>query len=141
MKRAFLTAMLLSVLMPGSVYSNQVAPASAESASLQTVSDAPRKSGKFFKGDFSKLIFLAGIFKKSHFDILYNGRTYKPKDIALLISAYIRMNYKNEKAEDWIEKYAYRSPSKGKIIYLRDPQGKILPLRDVLLQELKTLPA
>ena len=91
--------------------------------------------------DLSKLICLTEMLKKSAYEIIYNGRTYQPKTISALISGYVRLKYKNEKAEDWIKKHAYRSRSKNKIIYLRDPQGKMHVLKDVLLQELKTLPA
>lgn len=141
MKRAFLAAILLSAFTTSGAFPLLASSSEAMFAAPAVTSAACGNTQKFRSGDFSKLVCLTDIVKKGGFEIIYNGRSYRPKEIALLIFAYIRMNYKNEKAEAWIEKHAHRSPSKGKIIYLKDSQGKMFVLKDVLLQHLKTLPA
>lgn len=129
MKKLIL-ASLLSVFLS--------APASADILSLEN-SLAMEQYKKRPVSEFSKLLYLKDILKESDFTIIYNGRTYEPSSISTLISTYVRLNYKKESAETWIAKHAYRSPTKGKIIYLKDPQGETVPLKDVLLSELKTL--
>jgi hypothetical protein len=88
------------------------------------------------KTEFSKLIYLMEILKTGDQKILYNNRPYEPKQIVGLVKAFIALNYKKEKAEDWIKANAYRSRSKGLIIYVLQPDGTKQPLRDRLLEEL-----
>ncbi len=89
--------------------------------------------------ELSKLIYLGDLLKSSSLEIVHSGQTYIPRVIAPMITLYVRMNYKKEKAEDWIAKHAYRNgPSYG-MIYVRDSEGKLTLLRDFLLEELKAL--
>lgn len=93
------------------------------------------------KTELSKLVYLMDRLKKGHFIILYNGRPYEAVKIATLVKGYIALNYRKEKAEDWIQNHAYKSRSKGQVIFLQSPDGEKRVLKDVLLEELKLLPA
>ncbi len=89
--------------------------------------------------ELSKLIYLGDLLTQSDLTIIHDGMSYNPRTIASLVTVYVRMNYKNEPARVWIAKHAYRNgPSYG-VIYVKDPQGKITLLKDLLLDELKSL--
>jgi hypothetical protein len=93
------------------------------------------------KSELSKLIFLLDHLKKGSFLILYNNKPYEAMKIMTLVKGYMVINYRKEKAEDWIQAHAYKSRSKGLVMYLQYPDGSRRILRDVLLEELSRLPA
>ena len=138
MKRTFIVFLFLSFLagMPAGQASS-----SENSVFYFDKSNAYEQYKRRPQSELSKLLYLKEVLQKSDVTVIYNGRDYDPAAIASLISMYVRLNYKKENAENWITQHAYRSISKGKIIYLKDPQGHRQILKDVLLQELKTLPA
>ena len=92
------------------------------------------------KSEFSKLLYLIDRLRENNFEVVYNGRCYQTRPLGSLIKQYLFLNYKNEKAEHWILQHAYRSQTRSCIIYLKDPTGNSLVLKDVLLEELNTLP-
>ena len=89
--------------------------------------------------ELSKLIYLGDLLRDSGLVIVHESMSYDPRVIYPMVSLYVRMNYKNETAEGWIAKHAYRNGSSYGIIYVKDGQGKIQVLRDFLLQELASL--
>ena len=142
MKKHFIAASLLLTLLagtPGNTFASL--PLCGTSVFCFDKSAAYELYIKRPRTELSKLLYLKDVLQRSDYDVIYNGKTYDPDAIASLISMYVRVNYKKEKAENWITKHAYRSLSKGQVIYLRDPHGKRFILKDVLLQELRTLPA
>ena len=137
MKRTFVAFLFLSLLagMPAGHAS------SGNSVFCFDKSDAYEQYKRRPQSELSKLLYLKEVLQKSGVTVIYNGRDYDPEAMTAVISTYVKMNYKKENAENWITQHAYRSASKGQIIYLKDPQGHRQVLKDVLLQELKTLPA
>ena len=89
--------------------------------------------------ELSKLIYLGDMLRDSGLMIVHESMGYDPRLIYPMVSLYVRMNYKNETAEAWIAKHAYRNGSSYGVIYLKDAQGKVQVLRDFLLQELNSL--
>ena len=92
------------------------------------------------KTELSKILYLLDRFKDSSVKVVYDGQKYDAKYAAGEATKYIARNYKKkEQAESWIKIHAYRSQPDGDIIYLKYPDGKYRPLRDVLLEELSLL--
>lgn len=141
MKNSFKAFLLLTALITGLAADTFAAlPLCGNSVFCFDKSAAYEHYTRRPRTEFSKLMYLKDVIRQSNYDIIYNGKIYDPDNIISMITMYMRMNYKKEKAENWIERHAYRSASKGQIIYLRDLQGKRLVLKDVLLQELRALP-
>ena len=91
------------------------------------------------KSELSKLLYLMDRFRNSEFKVVYNGTEYDSKFALKETKKYIAKNYKNTAAESWIKIHAYRAQGGGDLIYLKDPEGKVYLLRDVLLEELNQL--
>jgi hypothetical protein len=89
--------------------------------------------------ELSKLVYLGDLLKESGFMIVHNGMTYDPKVIAPMVRMYVQMKYRQETAKDFILKRGYRNGPSYDIIYLRDFEGKLIVLRDFLLEELKQI--
>jgi hypothetical protein len=89
------------------------------------------------RSELAKLFYLIERLRMSSLHMIYNGKTYQANQIATLVKGYVVMNYKKESAKDWIQKNAYKSCSKGEIIYIQYPSGSRCLLRDVLLEELR----
>ncbi len=92
------------------------------------------------KSELSKLIYLMNRFRDSDLKVLYDGHDYTSDYAIGEAKKYIARNYHKENAEKWIKKHAYRAQSGGgDIIYLKYSDGKLRPLRDVLIEELEAL--
>lgn len=89
--------------------------------------------------EMSKLLYLFDRFLNTDFKVVYDGTTYDSKTAIYYGRIYVAKNYHGEKAIHWLKIHAYRSQPRGKIIYLKYPNGKKRPLRDVLLEELGAL--
>jgi hypothetical protein len=89
--------------------------------------------------EFSKLLYLVDRIKSAEeYKVIYNDREYEPVKFIPIVRLYVTKSYKNEKAELWIEEHAHRS-HKGRLIYVKDAAGKLVVLKDLLLEELKAL--
>lgn len=91
------------------------------------------------KSELSKLIFLIDLYRDSDVQVIYDG-IENPSDVALSYARkYIGENYQKEKAENWIKKHAYRAKGSGQVIYVKFTDGSVIPLRDLLLEQLNRL--
>jgi DNA/RNA endonuclease G (NUC1) len=140
MKKFFSSFLILSFAAVSPVTGLAQDPMPSESLSPDERAVVIESYKKRPHSELSKLMYLKDLLRKSKYTILYNGRTYTPNAIAAIITAYVQINYKREPAEDWIAKHAYRSPTKGQIIYLKHPDGRTQVLKDALIQELRALP-
>ena len=77
-------------------------------------------------------------FKGTDYKIILDNAEYDSETALQYAKNYIAKHYQKEKAMDWIQRHAYRTPA-GQRIYLKSPNGKSEILRDALTQELKTL--
>jgi hypothetical protein len=128
-----------AMLLP---FPNQAAiPAEGELA-LPSPQESPayKQYLKRPKTELSKILYLLERLKMQNLKILYNGKVFEPCQILTIVKAHIALTYKKEKAQDWIQVNAYKSRSKGQVIYLEYPNGQRRILRDVLLEELASLP-
>lgn len=91
--------------------------------------------------ELSKLIFLVDRFKESQVKIVYDDTPYEAAEAARHVMKFLSSNYKGEKAELWINKYATRSDPGRKLILARFKDGKVRKAKEVLLEELKDLEA
>lgn len=91
--------------------------------------------------EFAKLIFVTEHYRNSNLKVVLDGNVYEIKSALARALAYLQRNYRGEEAEAWINGHLYRSPLRGEVIYLRYPDGRERPLRDVLLDDLRHLPA
>ena len=164
MKKAAGTALLLVMMtasnaraIPPETMDLGAAASSSSSGIIKTAQPVPYTHVPVFEGkekpknlalqqyqkrpssELSKLIYLGDLLKQSGFKIVHAGQTYDPKAIAPMVTLYVRLNYKKETAEAWIAKHAYRNGPSYKVIYVKDTQGKLILLRDFLLEELETL--
>jgi hypothetical protein len=89
--------------------------------------------------ELSKLIYLGDVLKNSGLVVMYGSMTYVPRNIAPMVTMYVRMNYKKETAEAWIQKHAYRNGPSYRILYVKDSEGQLTVLRDFLMEELNKL--
>lgn len=135
----------LPVLPANLVKNSPLIPSSAEPRTIPVLAEEKRKSPAYQQykkrpvSDLSKLIYLGDRLKESGLLIVHDHVTYEPKKIAPLVTLYVRMNYKKEKVDEWILKHAYRNGSTFAVIFIKNLDGSLTPLRDYLLQELKTL--
>lgn len=106
---------------------------------METQSPAYRQYLKRPVSELSKLIYLGDVLKASNLVVMYGGMTYVPRSIAPMVTMYVRMNYKKETAEAWVEKHAYRNGPSYRILYVKDADGNLTVLRDFLLEQLKDL--
>ena len=91
------------------------------------------------KEEMLKLFLVMDQFKNTKFKVIYEGHEYDINLALLKAKRFLNTHYKNEKADQWVQVNLYRSQSKGEIIYLKYPDGKLRPLRDVLIEELHLL--
>lgn len=89
--------------------------------------------------ELSKLLYLMDRFRNTQFQVIYEGTTYDSNQAVDYARRYLASHYHQEKAERWIKDHAYRSGPGGRVIYMKYPDGKKRPARDVLLDELKAL--
>lgn len=91
------------------------------------------------KTELSKLIYLLDLYKGSPCSVIYEGIDYESDKALKQAKSYLARHYKGQPAEAWLKANAYRSLGKGAVIYLKSPDGQRIPLRDVLISELKKL--
>jgi len=77
--------------------------------------------------------------KDQGFKVIYDGNEYEMGIAFTKAKLFILQNYKNEEVEDWVSKHLYRSEAKGEVIYLKAPDGKLTPLRDVFIEHWRSL--
>ena len=93
------------------------------------------------RSELSKLLYLVKRISQTNAKVIYSRREYETRCLAFFISSYISVNYKNEKAEDWIKANAYRAKRDGSLIYIKYPNGESRLAKDLLLEELRVLPS
>ncbi len=76
---------------------------------------------------------------KTGYKVLYDGHEYSVNLAFAKAKKFINDNYKNEALEPWIKTHLYRSKSRGEIIYLKYPNGRLRPLREAIVEVLHTL--
>ncbi|MBU3759640.1 MAG: hypothetical protein FGM27_06890 [Candidatus Omnitrophica bacterium] len=91
------------------------------------------------KSELSRLLYLMDRFRGSGYKVIYDGLEYDSETAAQESRKFIAKNYKQEPAVDWIRENAYRSSPGGNVIQVKTPDGTILDLRDVLIDELESL--
>ena len=89
--------------------------------------------------ELSKLVYLGERLTQSGLTIIHESMSYDPRMIYPMVSLYVRMNYRNEPAAEWIAKHAYRNGPTYGVIYVKDAQGKISLLKDFLLHALESI--
>ncbi len=94
---------------------------------------------KQLPSELAKLVYLGELLTHSGLVIIHDSMTYDPRLIYPMVSLYVRMNYKNETAEAWIAKHAYRNGPTYGVIYVKNADGKTVLLKDFLLEALKSL--
>jgi hypothetical protein len=132
-RRILLLVVSLSLALSSAV----VSPAQAMEAIRDT--EAYKQFSKKPQDDFAKMIFLMNYYKAAPFTIVFDGSDYSPAFAFPIAQVYLFTHYKNEKAASWIKQHCYRSAFSQNIIYLRFPDGKYEPARDVILSDLKLL--
>lgn len=76
-------------------------------------------------------------YKEQDLQVIYDGMTHPPQDFLIRARGYLARNFKpGDEAQGWIEKHCYRTRA-GQVIYFQYPDGKMRPVRDVFLEELK----
>jgi hypothetical protein len=91
------------------------------------------------KTELSKLLYLMDRFRDSKFEVIFDGTIYKAPKAINLAKSYIAEHYDDEEAKQWVKQNAYRSITRGEVIYVKDPKGKRYQAKDVLLEELTLL--
>lgn len=127
----FLASSTLLSPMGWAASNNAALPAYQESSAYKQYQRRP-------KNELSKLIYVMDRYKGSDYKVIFNKVEYDSLEALKYAKSYIAKNYKKEPAESWIKEHAYKSPS-GQVIYLKEPSGKVLPLRDALVKELQPL--
>lgn len=90
--------------------------------------------------EYSKVIYLIERFKNLPYEVVYDGMHYKIKNVAGIVGAFLRFNYKKDcSAKDWVLKYANRSVVRNELILLKLDNGKTYRAGEILLQELENL--
>jgi hypothetical protein len=90
--------------------------------------------------ELAKLLFVVEHYRDSNFKVSYDGAEHPINSAVAQARAYLARNYHGERAEIWIKKYLFRSPTQGEVIVLKSPEGRERPLRDALLDDLRKLP-
>lgn len=89
--------------------------------------------------EFGKLMQLMQRFSSENIEVFVDGNSYAPRQVMGMVRQYLAQNYDpGDSAESWIREHGHLSP-KGNIIYFKYPNGEMEPMRDVFLQELKSL--
>lgn len=91
------------------------------------------------ESELSKILYLLDLFKGSKVLVVYDGVEYEYKVALKYSREYIARNYKNEDAEKWILKNASKSLQTNKPIYVKNSEGQLKQLSDILVEELKKL--
>jgi len=90
--------------------------------------------------ELAKLLFVVERYRDSNFKVIYDGTEYHVNSAVAQVRSYLQRNYHSERAEVWIKKYLFLSPTHGEVIVLKSPEGRKRPLRDALLDDLRKLP-
>jgi|GEM_PF-1070263 len=127
---------ILFCILSGMIFLN-----SAFAASLGAFQDSAafKQYQMRSKNDLSKLIYLLDRFNAPGVEIKLDGNIYTTDKAFPYSKGYLSKNYKKEKAEDWIRKHCYRSGDKNEVIYMRVEGSDFRPVRDILIEELKSL--
>ena len=94
-----------------------------------------------FQPELAKLLFVLEHYRDSHAKVTYDGAEYDINAALGLARNYLRRNYHGEAAETWIKTHLTRSPDDNELITFKSPDGHQRLLADVLLEELRRLPA
>jgi len=89
--------------------------------------------------EFAKLFLVTELLRDSNLTVVYGGTKYDVNSAIAKVRGYLARNYSGETAEEWIRKHLHRSPAQGEVIYFEYPDGRLRPVRDVLLDELRRL--
>lgn len=89
--------------------------------------------------EITKLFKVVALYQKSPCKIVYNGNTFEFGKLVDRARRYIVACYRGEGAKAWAQRYLYRTPDEGKVMYLVFPDGQRRLLRDVFLEELNRL--
>jgi hypothetical protein len=91
--------------------------------------------------NFSKLVCVLNYMRTAPVKVQYEGIDYAIEGAYSIGLVYLMTNYHNENPEQWIRKNSYRSLFKNQIIYIKLPNGRYVPARDVLLEKFRELEA
>ncbi len=114
------------------------APASEPILKPYKESQAYKQYERRPKNELSKLIYVMDRYKGSSYKVVFNNVEYESAEALKYAKSYVAKHYHKENAESWIKDHAYKAPS-GDVIYIKDTAGKLTPLRDALVAELKPL--
>lgn len=90
--------------------------------------------------ELAKLLFVVERYRDSNFKVIYDGAEHDMNSTIPSARVYVQRNYNGERAETWIKKYLYHSPTRDQVIVLKSPEGRERSLRDALLDDLRKLP-
>lgn len=88
--------------------------------------------------DFSKLLYLIDRFGDADISINYDGQTYTAKFAITVARWFLARNYKKQTPQQWINQWCTKSIG-NKTIFVKLPNGKFRPSREILMDELKAL--
>lgn len=139
---------LSSIMLMSALHASPVSSAPESVSTVQqtaqltipdlTITSAYQQYSLRPKSELSKLIFLIDLYRNSDVQVVYDG-VENTSEVALgYARKYISDNYRKENAEAWIKEHAYRAKS-GQIIYVKLVSGQVVPLRDLLLEQLHRL--
>lgn len=87
--------------------------------------------------EYSKLVSLIDHFADSEIEVVYDGHYYSAAFAGRMARWFLFRRYKKEDAEKWVMRWCHTSAATGHLIWVKLPNGKFLPAREVLLEELK----
>lgn len=91
------------------------------------------------KTKLSELIYLMDRFNVPGVEVNLDGNIFPAEKAFPYLKINLNVSYEQETAEDWINRYCYRSDETNKVIYMRVNDGGFKPMRDIFLKELQNL--
>ena len=93
------------------------------------------------KSDLSKLVYLIDRFAQSKVEIIYEGLHVPAPPAAAVAKWFLARNYKKQTPSQWIYQWCNTTIPNSRLILVKLPDGKTVPGRTVLFNELAALEA
>ncbi len=89
--------------------------------------------------ELSKLIYVMDRFNVPGVEVKVDDSTFSADKVFPFWKVNLRVSYDEEAAEEWIQRYCYRSDDTNEVIYMRTGNEDFKPARDSFLEELNRL--
>lgn len=133
-----LVTILGYMVFPPTLYSQQIKPPALNLALI--------KSGYAFAqfenrpvSELSKLLYLIDRLGERDVEIRYGSHSYRSKLISGIARWYLSRHYKKERAEDWLQKWCYRTLRSGNPVWIKLDDGSLRSAKEVIKEELDHL--